>query len=390
MKRFIEEKIAVKCETKEELKDFLQRCEKEGLKWYSGKDAIEVFPEVIPTYISYGFNGKKALEHSSSGKCDHIENKGWKPITYKEYFKQVFKVGDVVKTPFGKGVIKEIHSDSVPYLVYHYGWSGGHNGGNKYAGNHCLFFRKNDIKLVAEPTQETITINRYGNKVVAKYGNKVGVAKCNPEDEFNFETGAKLAFERLFGTEVKEVNRGAKVGEYIKIVDPIMTYGNYKKDDIFKVKSVNIDGYVYVSEHKLVICRREYVVLEGYKPEPQKESIPEKELFKPYLTKEHLNRGLIGEETNLTALFGETLFVGDVVEVFEEWSKNKTERYIVKSTEGFHVDCLEISTINLKNGVCKDKIVHHSTYQVRKIKSYRELQHNEQYRDTRAVLKEDN
>ena len=45
---------------------------------------------------------------------------------------------------------------------------------------------------------DEITITRYGNKVIAKYGKKISVAKCNPKDEFNFETGAKLAFERLF------------------------------------------------------------------------------------------------------------------------------------------------------------------------------------------------
>lgn len=45
---------------------------------------------------------------------------------------------------------------------------------------------------------EEIIIKRYGNKVIAKYGKNVGVAKCSPEDEFDFETGAKLAFERLF------------------------------------------------------------------------------------------------------------------------------------------------------------------------------------------------
>lgn len=50
-----------------------------------------------------------------------------------------------------------------------------------------------------EPVNEQhITIDVYGNKVVAKLGDKVGVAKCSPEDEFDFETGAKIAFERLF------------------------------------------------------------------------------------------------------------------------------------------------------------------------------------------------
>lgn len=44
---------------------------------------------------------------------------------------------------------------------------------------------------------DEITITRHGNKVVAKYGKKVGVTKCSPEDEFNFAVSAKLAFNRL-------------------------------------------------------------------------------------------------------------------------------------------------------------------------------------------------
>lgn len=44
---------------------------------------------------------------------------------------------------------------------------------------------------------EDITILVKGNKVIAKRGNKVGIAKCSPEDEFDIFTGAKLAIERL-------------------------------------------------------------------------------------------------------------------------------------------------------------------------------------------------
>ena len=50
-----------------------------------------------------------------------------------------------------------------------------------------------------EVKAEEITITRYGNKVVAKYGKKVGVAKCSPDDTFDFAVGAKLAFSRLMG-----------------------------------------------------------------------------------------------------------------------------------------------------------------------------------------------
>ncbi len=50
-------------------------------------------------------------------------------------------------------------------------------------------------------SNEKITIERYGNKVVAKWGKRTGVAKCNPEDKFDFATGALLAFDRLFNSE---------------------------------------------------------------------------------------------------------------------------------------------------------------------------------------------
>ena len=57
---------------------------------------------------------------------------------------------------------------------------------------------------------ECIVIYRKDNEVIAldkRTGNK-GVARCNPADEFNFETGAKLAFERLMSPEEPKVYNG--------------------------------------------------------------------------------------------------------------------------------------------------------------------------------------
>lgn len=314
MKRFIKEKIAVKCETKEELKDFLQRCENEGLLWKSGDKATYYAP-FCPATIQYDLSRDKRLTYG--GLDGNDIKKGWEVITYKEYFK------------------REV---------------------------------------------ETITINRYGNKVVAKYGNKVGVAKCNPEDEFNFETGAKLAFERLFGTEVKEVNRGAKVGEYIKVVNPFMTAGKYKKDDIFKAKSVDNNYNVCVVEHMIIIRRDEYVVLEGYKPEPQKEQ------FKPYLFNTSIAKhcGYIGEKTNLTALFGEELYVGDVVEYYSPDKGTKNKCVVVKEDSNYYVMGCSYDTTNMKNGIGK------SGWQYRKVRSYTDAKHNEVIDNNRYILKEDN
>lgn len=44
---------------------------------------------------------------------------------------------------------------------------------------------------------ESINILVRGNKVIAKKGDKIGIAKCSPKDEFDFFIGAKLALDRL-------------------------------------------------------------------------------------------------------------------------------------------------------------------------------------------------
>lgn len=67
---------------------------------------------------------------------------------------------------------------------------------------------------------DEITITRHGDKVVAKYGKKVGVAKCSPDDTFDFAVGAKLAFSRLMGEpeDKPEPKQEFRIGEYVKVV----------------------------------------------------------------------------------------------------------------------------------------------------------------------------
>lgn len=375
MKKFIEEKIAVKCETKEELKKFLERCEKEGLKWVSKTKAIEFVPSCNPTYMTYGFNLESGLEYGRT--CSHLEEEGWKVVTYKEYFdtqKYKYKVGDIVETEFGKGEIKEIEEGNVvPYLVYHYDWDRGHNNFNQYTGGHCWWFKEEEIKLA-----EQITITRHGHKVVAKYGDKVGVAKCNPEDEFNFEVGAKLALERLFETPstYKEVERRAEVGEYIKIKWPWGAGGDYKMGDIFKVKNLAGDYGVHVFEHDRYISNLEYVVLEGYKP-------TDTEPFKPYLKANSKHYGYIGEETNLTAMFGEKLYVGDVVEIFDtDDNTNHGNRMVAKEKDENLYFVMGLYGRMFKNGIS-------GPWQIKKVKSYKDLKHDETLGGIRVVLKDE-
>ena len=123
---------------------------------------------------------------------------------------------------------------------------------------------------------ETIVIYRNDNKVVAldKSTGEKAEAKCNPADEFDFRTGAKLAFNRLMGEDVKpdngvrEVKRKAKVGEYVKVVNEKSVFNTYKNGEIFKVTYVTKSGCICKnSEKQCGLWHEEYVVLENYKPE---------------------------------------------------------------------------------------------------------------------------
>lgn len=131
-----------------------------------------------------------------------------------------------------------------------------------------------------EKVDTTIVIYRKDNKVIAldKSTGEKAEANCNPADEFDFRTGAKLAFNRLMGEDVKpdngvrEVKRKAKVGEYIKIVDAKHFLIPYENGEIFRVIGVkNATCEVENPVKRFCAWHREYVVLENYKPEKEPE-----------------------------------------------------------------------------------------------------------------------
>lgn len=137
-----------------------------------------------------------------------------------------------------------------------------------------------DALDLVKTQNETIVIYRNDNKVIAldKSTGEKAEANCNPADEFDFRTGAKLAFNRLMGEDVKpdngvrEVKRKAKVGEYIKIVDAKPFLIPYENGEIFRVIGVkNATCNVKNSVKRCCVWHREYVVLENYKPEKEPE-----------------------------------------------------------------------------------------------------------------------
>ena len=63
-----------------------------------------------------------------------------------------------------------------------------------------------------KPIEECIVIYSKYNDVIAldKSTGRKGIAKCSPEDEFDFGIGAKLAFERLTGANAGETDSGMR------------------------------------------------------------------------------------------------------------------------------------------------------------------------------------
>lgn len=163
--------------------------------------------------------------------------------------------------------------------------------------------------LVRKAKQETIVIYRNDNKVVAldKTTGEKAEAKCNPADEFDFRTGAKLAFNRLMGEDAKpddgEVKRKAKIGEYVKVVNAKPAIPSYKNGDIFKVTYVTTSGCICKnSDGDTGLWHEEYVVLENYKPEKKDEicvgdTVKVTDSGKQYTTYDTWD-GLLGYEQN--------------------------------------------------------------------------------------------
>lgn len=200
--------------------------------------------------------------------------------------KRKFKVGDRVKVKndtvtinkrtVGKcGTVKRIMLDNYCSVEFDK-FVGGHDCGGFTKDGHGWNCVEDTLDLV-KTQNVTIVIYRKDNKVIAldKSTGEKAEASCNPADEFDFRTGAKLAFNRLTGENVKldngvrEVKRKAKVGEYIKIVDARPLFNAYKNGDVFKVVSVYKSGVVIKKDQEppTGAWHREYVVLENYKPE---------------------------------------------------------------------------------------------------------------------------
>lgn len=111
------------------------------------------------------------------------------------------------------------------------------------------YYSFNSLEFATAP--EKIIIYRNGAEVVAKNTatGKTGVARCNPADEFDFNAGAKLAFERLTNSEPEKPKYYSG-----KIICVSAATDLFTKGKIYEVVNGNFrddKGFLYPCNHSI-------------------------------------------------------------------------------------------------------------------------------------------
>ena len=124
------------------------------------------------------------------------------------------------------------------------------------------------VDCAADRTFATMYVN---DRVV-----KIDSVKRNPADKFNWRIGAQTAFNRLWEKKkkrvVQEVRRRAKPGEWVRVIEATKDSVNeYKNGDVLLIVPYTgttcTEFAFYKDECAKFLYDKEYVVLEGYKPE---------------------------------------------------------------------------------------------------------------------------
>lgn len=128
-----------------------------------------------------------------------------------------FKVGDIVKPndnmsthPLGylvlarmlEGKVVSVGDHNVDVLI-----TKAKAGLEKHKGDKIGYFSEERFDLVYRKQELHVTSDGTTTHAVLKEGGKVvkrAKAVCSPDDEYSFETGARLAIDRVFGKEEKK------------------------------------------------------------------------------------------------------------------------------------------------------------------------------------------
>ncbi len=141
------------------------------------------------------------------------------------------------------------------------------DGNNSYTLKNANCWNFTDDMLYSAKSENKILITVDGDKTLARlYENnkiiKTAEARCYPEDEFDFETGAKLAFERLFDNVDK-----AREPKYNAKFVPIEEIGFFSQMSLTRGKTYEVVNGIVITDKgfKVKIKNFDELILTGFK-----------------------------------------------------------------------------------------------------------------------------
>nr|DAQ38126.1 MAG TPA: hypothetical protein [Caudoviricetes sp.] len=123
------------------------------------------------------------------------------------------------------------------------------------------------LELVRRKPNECIVIYRKDSDVIAldKRTGEKSIAKCSPDDEFDFNIGAKLAFERLGEKKYRIVKQKKyEVGDKVKFVDKWNTGTN---EDYFGRHDDFLGDILTIEDARIVLRTVYYKIKESHRKE---------------------------------------------------------------------------------------------------------------------------
>lgn len=198
----------------------------------------------------------------------------------------------------------------------------GHSCGGRGKEGHCWSVSYKTIEIDKPQDMKKIVIITNGKETLARLydGKKViksASAKCSPDDEFDFEIGAKIAFERLIGEKpieapklVIEIGKKYMLKSWEDVTEPHALSEDIWKRDFSKPVEVlrehDVERGVFFVKGKT----------DSWWVKASSFLCEHTEKFIPHLWCIGDHHGNIGEPTKYKDAVGRPLCIGDVVELF--------------------------------------------------------------------------
>lgn len=249
------------------------------------------------------------------------------------------------------------------------------------------------------PTPE-IHITVKGNETIAVYKNgdeqKKAVAKCCPEDTFDFAIGAKIALERLGVLPTDEPKEEVKEEPKYYNGKVVCTKSKYSWWTVGKVYDV-ADGYITADDGD-VFPKDSYGYTSaedvkhagcagGNRHNPKNEFIPlveDETPLKLVNVEDGRDYGICGTPTKFKDKNGEPLFVGDVVEIIDPNGHCVGDGTVVESALSYAGGKIKQFVRGIER-LCKDKTGEIKGWKVERVKSYKACKAGDVVDDTKYV-----